>query len=77
MLPLVDDGWTLAAATDADLDEVMTWFPDASSVDRWGGPKFRFPFTRQSFIEDCCVDVMESYALGNPGGQLAAFGQSY
>ena len=77
MLPLKHDGWTLAAATDADFDEVMTWFPDAASVDRWGGPEFRFPFTRQSFIEDCRVDVMESYALGHPDGQLAAFGQSY
>ena len=77
MLPLADDGWTLAAATDADFDEVMTWFPDAASVDRWGGPAFRFPFTRQSFMEDCRIDVMQSYALGNPSGHLAAFGQSY
>ena len=74
---LGDDGWTLAAARDDDFDVVMTWFPDAESVDRWGGPDFRFPFTRQSFMEDCRTDVMESYVLRNPDGQRVAFGQSY
>jgi ribosomal protein S18 acetylase RimI-like enzyme len=74
---LVDDGWTLAAAADADFDEVMTWFADAASVDRWGGPDFRFPFTRKSFIEDCRIDVMNSYVLTSPDGRRAAFGQSY
>ena len=74
---LGDDGWTLTAAAEADFDEVMTWFPDAASVDRWGGPDFRFPFTRESFIEDCRTDVMESYVLTSPDGQTAAFGQSY
>lgn len=77
MTVLDDDGWTLAAAGDEDFDEVMTWFPDAASVDRWGGPEFRFPFSRQSFIEDCRVDVMDSYVLKNPGDERAAFGQSY
>ena len=74
---LADDGWTLAVATDADFDEVMTWFPDAASVDRWGGPDFRFPFTRESFIEDCRIDVMDAYVLKSPDGRRAAFGQSY
>lgn len=77
MLSLCQDGWTLATPTDTDYDEVMTWFPDAASVDRWGGPNFRFPFTRQSFLEDCRVDIMASYALHDTDGQLAAFGQSY
>jgi ribosomal protein S18 acetylase RimI-like enzyme len=74
---LVDDGWTLAAAADTDFDEVMTWFPDAASVDRWGGPGFRYPFTRDSFVEDCRIDVMDSYVLTSPDKQRAAFGQSY
>ena len=55
----------------------MTWFPDARSVDIWGGPEFRFPFTRESFVEDCRIDIMDTYALRDPDGQLAAFGQSY
>lgn len=74
---VVVDGWTLAPAADDDFDDVMTWFPDAESVDRWAGPKFRFPFTRDSFIEDCRIDEMDSYVLRNPDGQRAAFGQSY
>ena len=75
--PLDADGWTLSAAGDEDFRELMTWFPDAASVDRWGGPKFRFPFTRESFYEDCRIDVMRSYALRNPAGSFAAFGQTY
>jgi ribosomal protein S18 acetylase RimI-like enzyme len=55
----------------------MTWFPHAESVLIWGGPKFRFPFTAETFREDCRVDRMDSYCLRDPAGELAAFGQSY
>jgi len=72
-----DNGWTLISTSDADLDEIMTWFPDAASVDIWGGPAFRFPFTAETFRQDCRLDVMESYCLRNGDGQLAAFGQVY
>jgi len=75
--PLQDDGWTLAPAADAEFDDVMSWFPDAHSVDIWGGPNFRYPFTSETFREDCRVDVMASYVLRNSAGELAAFGQSY
>ena len=75
--PMQDGGWTLAPAVDADFDEVMTWFPDAESVDLWGGPRFRYPFTAATFREDCRVDLMVSYVLRTADGRLAAFGQSY
>lgn len=74
---LQDDGWTLVPATDSDFDDVMSWFPDAHSVHIWGGPDFRFPFTRESFRTDCRADVMASYVLRDPDGRLAAFGQTY
>lgn len=74
--PLKDGSWTLAHATDADFDEVMNWFPDAHTVDAWGGPNFRYPFSGKTFREDCRVDVMESYGLRSTDKQLAAFGQS-
>jgi ribosomal protein S18 acetylase RimI-like enzyme len=38
---------------------------------------FRYPFTAASFLEDCRVDLMDSYCLRNPAGDLVAFGQSY
>ena len=75
--PLRENGWSLALATDADLDTVMTWFSDAEAVNVWSGPKFRFPFSRESFREDCGVEIMESYILRNSRGEPAAFGQSY
>jgi len=62
---------------DAEIDEVMTWFPDAESVNIWGGPIFRFPFTSETFREDCRLDLAQAWVLRNTNGQLAAFGQAY
>jgi ribosomal protein S18 acetylase RimI-like enzyme len=70
-------GWMLKPATGEDIDVVMTWFPDAESIRIWGGPEFRYPFTGVTFREDCRLDLMDSYCLFNPEGDIAAFGQSY
>jgi len=77
MASLRDNGWTLSPLADAEIDEVMTWFPDEQAVDTWGGPNFRFPFTAESFREDCRLELMRSSVLRNANGQLAAFGQAY
>ena len=74
---LRDGGWTLSSLVDAEVDDVMTWFPDAESVNIWGGPNFRYPFTGETFREDCRLDLMQSWVLRNAEGQLAAFGQAY
>jgi ribosomal protein S18 acetylase RimI-like enzyme len=74
---LAGNGWTLATTSDADIHEIMTWLPDAASVNIWGGPNFRFPFTPETFREDCRLDVMDSFSLRDAGGELAAFGQAY
>ena len=68
---------SLELATDSDIDELMSWFPDAGSVDIWGGPKFRYPFTRKSFVKDCGIEKMVSYSLRAPDGSMVAFGQRY
>ncbi len=67
--------WSLVPVTDADMDELMTWFPDAAAVDIWSGPKFRYPFTRETFREDCRWDDFPSFRLQDPAGAFAAFGQ--
>jgi ribosomal protein S18 acetylase RimI-like enzyme len=74
---LHDHGWSLEAAADKDIDEIMTWFPDAEAVNLWGGPGFRFPFSPESFRKDCKLSLMDSYSLFEASGALAAFGQSY
>ena len=74
--PLREANWSLDATTEADIEELMTWFTDAESVNLWGGPEFRFPFTRETFDEDCRLEKMDSYSLRDEG-TLAAFGQSY
>ena len=77
MQPLRDNSWILSLLVDAEIDEVMSWFPDAESVNIWGGPHFRFPFTGETFREDCRLDVMQSWVLRDAEGRLAAFGQAY
>lgn len=47
------DGWRLVEAEGSDLGQLMTWFVDALSTNVWGGPRFRYPFTAESFREDC------------------------
>ncbi|MGI9235700.1 MAG: GNAT family N-acetyltransferase [Woeseiaceae bacterium] len=74
---IIENGWALAVPDEADIDELMRWLPDATSVDRWSGPRFRFPFTRESFREDCRVDEIATYCVRNPNGVMAAFGQMY
>jgi ribosomal protein S18 acetylase RimI-like enzyme len=75
--PVERDGWQLIEATDHDLDELMSWFRDSAAVDIWGGPRFRFPFTRATFRKDCHWGRMPSYRLNSPAGEFAAFGQMY
>lgn len=67
--------WSLDTACETDIDKLMTWFPDAHSVDIWGGPKFRFPFTRETFYADCRRREFSSFSLRSPDDELAAFGQ--
>ena len=67
--------WSLELASESDIDELMTWFPDARSVDIWGGPKFRYPFDRDTFHEDCRWREFATYCLRNPANEFVAFGQ--
>ena len=72
-----EDGWRLESPRARDIDELMGWFPDAASVNIWGGPRFRYPFTPESFHEDSRIDDILSYCLFDPDGRMAAFGQVY
>lgn len=67
----------LEITTERDVDALMGWFPDAASVNIWGGPRFRYPFTRSSFIKDCRIKRIESYSLRRNDGAMVAFGQVY
>lgn len=67
--------WSLVRVAESDVDELMTWFPTRESVDVWGGPIFRFPFTRESFLEDCRWKEFDTYRLQDVHGTFAAFGQ--
>lgn len=74
---VVDDRWMLVASDDQDIAELMQCFPQARSVNIWGGPNFRFPFTPESFRADCRLNAMSSYCLRDPDGGMVAFGQIY
>ena len=77
MEPLERGGWQIAEASDSDLDELMSWFHDAAEVDTWGGPRFRFPFTKATFRKDCHWGRMPGFRLNSPAGEFSAFGQMY
>ncbi len=67
----------LSAATEADIDRLMSWFPTEWSVDLWGGLNFRYPFTPGSFHEDVHGREMNTYSLVDGSGEMLAFGQFY
>lgn len=66
----------LEKVTHADFDQLMTWFSDAQALSAWGGPNFRFPFTRETFLEDCRWPGMETRVL-RASNELLGFGQFY
>ncbi len=67
----------LSAATEADISHLMSWFPTERSVDLWGGPNFRYPFTPEYFHEDVHWREMNTYCLVDGCGEMLAFGQVY
>lgn len=69
--------WVLAKSTTADVDDLMSWFPAAADVMVWGGPTFRYPFTRKTFFEDLRWGRMISFSLHDQPRALAGFGQVY
>ena len=66
----------LRAAKSADIDALMTWFPDEESIRNWSGPFFDYPFDRDSFHRDCKWRDIDSYCLESHG-RLQGFGQVY
>lgn len=67
----------LKVANEADISQLMSWFPTSRSVDIWGGPNFRYPFTAETFAEDVRWRQMASYCLVDADGDMLAFGQFY
>jgi len=67
----------LEPANSEHLQALMTWLPDLRQCRQWGGPAFRFPFTAQTFIEDCRWPDLPSCVLVNEQGEPLAFGQYY
>ncbi len=70
-------GWCLEPARDHDMDELMKWFDGERSVKIWGGPKFRYPFSRETFLEDSHWRDMATFCLRSPENAFSAFGQLY
>ncbi len=67
----------LSAATEADIRRLMSWFPNGRSIDLWGGPGFRYPFTSESFTQDVHWREMNTYCLSDGSGEMLAFGQVF
>ena len=67
---------TLQPFDEAQLPELMTWFPDRSGLLTWGGSEFRFPFTAETFRDDANVRSLPTWALVEDDA-LVGFGQCY
>ena len=72
---LQENGWILREALADDIDDLMHWFPEYDDVRVWGGPSFRFPFTRETFVKDIYWGKMASFCLCEPSSRVVAFGQ--
>lgn len=68
---------SLTTARSTDIDALMPWFTDEVGATSWGGPQFRYPFTRESFHEDCHWHDMDTFVLRDATGLLVGFGQLY
>ena len=69
--------WTLSKATAADIDALMNWFPGEDDVVVWGGPAFRFPYSRETFLADIHWGKMASFCLFDTAGEFVGFGQVF
>jgi ribosomal protein S18 acetylase RimI-like enzyme len=67
----------LQVFSEAWLPELMSWFEDAGACRVWGGPSFRFPFTRDTFRADARLDSLATFALATDEATLLGFGQYY
>ncbi|WP_237067987.1 GNAT family N-acetyltransferase [Microbulbifer guangxiensis] len=59
------------------LPVLMSWITAKEQCEQWGGPVFRFPFSDESFREDCRWGELAAGALVADDGELLAFGQYY
>lgn len=67
----------LVTATEDHLRPLMNWLPDERACLQWGGPAFRYPFSEQTFLQDCRWTELPSYILVDDNGTPLAFGQYY
>lgn len=74
---LNDKHLQLVQANKENIFQLMTWFPNEHSTLSWSGTHFRYPFSKQSFVEDIKLNELASYLLIDDNGQLYAFGQFY
>ena len=67
----------LRRAVEADVSELMNWFDSKESCQQWGGPKFEFPYTVNSFLRDIHWGQLDSYSMKEDTGAFLGFGQIY
>ena len=67
----------LVSASIVHVDELMSWFRNRESVLNWGGLRFRYPFSRESFLEDVYWGRMPTFVLLDAAGAMVGFGQTY
>jgi len=67
----------LVKPDESHLVTIMKWFTTEQEVKSWAGPKFRYPYSQESFKEDLNHNSTNSWSLTSEQGVLIAFGQYY
>ena len=63
--------------TSTDVEQLMSWFTSEQQLAQWAGPDFRYPYNKQSFIEDCNIKQLASYSLLNDNNETLLLSRNH
>jgi len=69
--------YSLRPADPRDLAAVLTWIHSPAELRLWGGPLLTYPPDVDKTWREICADEHNSFALVDPAGALAGFGQTF
>ena len=69
--------YTLRPASPRDLSTVLAWIHSPADLRLWGGPLLTYPPDEVKTWREICADDHNTFALVDPAGSLAGFGQTF
>ncbi len=69
--------YALRPADPRDLSTVLAWIHSPADLRFWGGPLLTWPPDEVKTWREICADDNNTFALVDPAGSLAGFGQTF